>query len=48
MKQNNIFFYVKRNNNSEGVDSNKQCSSNVKKAPNPKRTRCNSIAKVRK
>jgi len=48
MKQNNIFFYVKRNNNSEGVDGNEQCSSNVKEAPNPKRTRCNSTAKVRK
>jgi len=51
MKQNNIFSYVKRNNNnSEGVDCNEQCSSNVKEAPNlkPKRTKCNSIAKVRK
>jgi len=25
---------VKRNNNSEGVDGNEQCSSNVKEAPN--------------
>jgi len=33
MKQNSIFSYVKRNNNnSEGVDSNEQCSSNVKEA----------------
>jgi len=30
------------------VDGNEQCSSNVKDAPNPKRTKCNSIAKVRK
>jgi len=36
------------NNNSEGVDNNEQCSSNAKEAPNPKRTICNSIAKVRK
>jgi len=49
MKQNSIFSYVKRNNNtSEGVDDNEQCSSNVKEAPNPKRTKCNSIAKIRK
>jgi len=48
MKQNSIFSYVKRNNkNSEGVDGNEQCSSNVKEAPNLKRTECNSIAKVR-
>jgi len=34
MKQNNTFSYVKRNNNnSESVDSNEQCSSNVKEAP---------------
>jgi len=39
---------VKRNNHSEGVDGNKQCSSNAKGAPNPKRTKCNSFAKVRK
>jgi len=39
---------VKRNNNSEGVDGNEQCSSNVKEAPNPKLTRCNSTAKVGK
>jgi len=39
---------VKRNNNSEGVDGNEQYSSNVKEAPNPKWTKCNSIAKVRK
>ena len=49
MKQNSIFSYVKRNNNnSEGVDGNEQCSPNVKEAPNPKRTKCNSTAKVRK
>ena len=49
MKQNGIFFYVKRNNNSsEGVNSYQQCSSNVKEAPKPKRTKCNSIAKARK
>jgi len=49
MKQNSIFSYVKRNtNNSEGVNGNEQCSSNVKEAPNPKRTKCNSTAKVRK
>ena len=46
MKQNSIFSYVKRNNNnSEGVDGNEQCSSNVKEAPDPKRTKCNAIAK---
>jgi len=49
MKQNSIFSYVKRNNNnSEGMDGNEQCSSNVKEAPNPKWSQCNSIAKVRK
>jgi len=48
MKQNSIFSYAKRNNNSEGVDGNEQCSSNVKEAPNPKQTKCNSVAKVRK
>jgi len=49
MKQNSIFSYVKRNsNNSEGVDGNEQCSSNVKEAPYPKRTKCDSIAKIRK
>jgi len=48
MKQNSIFSYVKRNNNSEVVDGNKQCSSNVKEGPYPKRNKCNSIAKVRK
>jgi len=49
MKQHSIFSHVKRNNNnSEGVHGNEQCSSNVKEAPNPKRTKCNSIAKIRK
>ena len=49
MKQNSIFSYVKRNNNnSEGVDGNEQCSSNVKQAPGPKRSKCNSIVKIRK
>jgi len=49
MKQDSIFSYVKRNNdNSEGVDGNEQCSSNVKEAPPPKQTKCTSIAKVRK
>ena len=48
MKQNSTFSYVKRNyNNSEGVDGNDQCSSNVKEAPNPKRAECNSIAKLK-
>jgi len=42
MKQNSTFSYVKRNNNSEGVDGNEQCSSNVKEEPNPKRTNCQS------
>jgi len=28
--------------------SNVDCSSNVKEAPNPKRTKCNTVAKVRK
>jgi len=47
VKQNSIFSYAKRNNNnSECVDGNEQCSSNVKEAPNPKRTTCRSIAKV--
>jgi len=36
MKQNSIFSYVKRNNNSsEGAHGNEQCSSNVKEGPNP-------------
>jgi len=49
MNQNSIFSYVERNNNnSEGVDDNEQCSSNVKEAPNPKLTKCNAIAQVRK
>jgi len=49
MKQNSIFSYVKRNNNSsEGVDGNKQCSSNVKEAPELKDTKHNLIAKVKK
>jgi len=40
---------VKRNNNNnEGVHGNEQCSSNVKWGPNPKSTKCNSIAVVRK
>jgi len=47
MKQNSIFSYVKRNNNSEGADGNEQCSSNVKEPPPLKRTKCNSTAKVR-
>jgi len=49
MKQNSIFSYAKQNNNnSEGVDGNdEQYSSNVKEALPPKRTRCNSFAKVR-
>jgi len=49
MKKNSIFAYEKRNNNnSEGVDGNQQCRSNVNEAPNPKGTKCKSIAKVRK
>jgi len=49
MKQSSIFSYVKRNNNSrKGVEGNEQCSSNAKKAPPPKRTKCNSVVKVRK
>jgi len=44
-----MFSYVKRNNNnSEGVDGNEQCSSNVKETPDPKWTKCNSIARIRK
>jgi len=40
---------VKRNNNnSEGEDGKEQFSSNVKEAPDPKRFKCNSIAKIRK
>jgi len=47
MKQNSIFSYVKRNNNnSEGVDGNEQCSSNVKEIPNPKRSKYNSMPKL--
>jgi len=46
--QQNCSHDMKRNNNSEGVDGNEQGSSNVKEAPKPKRTKCNSIAKVRK
>jgi len=49
MKQTSIFSHVKRNNNnSEDVDGNEQCSSNVKEAPNPKQTKCNLIAKIGK
>jgi len=36
------------NNNTEGVAGKEQCSSTVKEAPNPKRSQCNSIVKVRK
>jgi len=42
---------VKRNNinsNSESVDGNEQCSSNIKEAPNLKQIKCNSVSKVRK
>jgi len=40
--KNGIFSYVERNNyNSEVVDGNEQCSSNVKETPPPKRTKCN-------
>jgi len=49
MNQNSLFSYVKQNNNnSEGVDGNEQCSSNVKEARYHKWTECNSIAKIRK
>ena len=49
MKQNSIFSYVKqKNSNSEGVVGNEPCSSVVSETPQPKRTKCNSIAKVRK
>jgi len=49
MTQNSILFYVKRNNNNnEGMDGNEECSSNMKETPNPNRTKCNSIAKVKK
>ena len=49
MKQNSIFSHVKRNNNnSEGEDGNEQRNSNVKEAPDPKRTKRNLIAKIRK
>jgi len=48
MKLNSIFSYVKRNNNNnEGVDGNEQCSSNIKEASYPQRTKCTSTAKVR-
>jgi len=39
---------MQNNNNSEGVDGNEQCSSNVQQGPDQKRTKCNSIANVRK
>ena len=49
MKQNSIFSYGKRNsNNSECMDGNGQCSSNVKEASDPQRTKCTSKVKVRK
>jgi len=48
MKQDSIFSYVKWKNNSEGVYLNEQCSSNVKEAPNRKRTKCSAIVKVTK
>jgi len=48
MEQNSIFAYVKRNNKSEGVDGNEQCSSSTKEASNPQRTECTSTVKVRK
>jgi len=49
MKQNSVFSYVKRHNSSsEGVDGDEKCSSNVKDAPDLKRTKCKSIVKVRK
>ena len=41
-----IFLCEAKNNNSESVDDNEQCSSNVKEAPNLKRTKCNSTAKL--
>jgi len=43
-----IFLCEAKNNNSQSVDDNELCSSNVKEAPNLERTKCNSIAKVRK
>jgi len=47
MNQNSKFAHVKRNNNnSEGVDGDKQCSSNVKKAPPPNQTKCNQFQKL--
>jgi len=36
------------NNNCEGMDGNEESSSTVNEAPNPKVTKCNSIAKIRK
>jgi len=39
---------MQNNNNSEGVDGNEQCSLNVQQGPDQKRTKCNSIANVRK
>jgi len=49
MKQNSIFSYVKRNNSdSECVDGNEQCSSNVKEPSDPQRTKCTSTVKVSK
>jgi len=49
MKQNSVCSYVKCNiTNCEGVNGNEQCSSNVKEVCNPRRTKLNWIAKVRK
>jgi len=48
MKQNSIFYVKRNNNNSEVVDGNEQCSSNIKQATHPKWTKCKSIAEVRK
>jgi len=49
MKKNSIFSHVKRNNNnSECVDGKEQCSSNVKEASDPQRTKYTSTVKVRK
>ena len=49
MKQTSIFSYVKGNSkNSESVDVIKQCCSNIREAPPPKRTKCDKIVKVRK
>ena len=47
MNHNSVYSHVKRNNNnSESVDGDEQCSSNVQVAPNPKRTNVIQLSKL--